>query len=194
MPAVWTGGLVPAGVLAARAASGTLGANPIDAALNALGLEALVFLVGCLACTPLQWLSGWTWPVRIRRVLGLLSLGYATAHFLVYVALDQALNVSLVLEDLGKRPFIAVGFACFVLLIPLGLTSTQGAVRRLGFVRWKRLHRLVYVCASLACFHYYLRVKKDVTQPLLYAAAVVALLSARAVASRRGTRETTAKR
>ena len=179
---------MPAGVLLVRALLGALGANPVDTALNALGLQALIFLMATLFCSPLQWLFKWTWPARVRRTLGLLGLGYVTVHLSVYVVLDQSLNLALILEDLGKRPFIAVGFGAWVLLLPLGFTSTAASVKRLGYVKWKRLHRLAYLCAALGCVHYYLRVKKDVTQPVLYASVLGVLLSVRAIAVLRGRR------
>ena len=183
VPAVWTAGVIPAAAVALRAAQDELGANPISEALNRFGLTALVFLVASLACTPLQWVTHWTWPVRIRRALGILGFSYATLHFLVYLVLDQQLAVGEVLEDVGKRPFITVGFTAWLLLIPLAVTSTTGAVKRLGFVRWKKLHRLAYLCAALGVVHFYWRVKKDHTEPLIYAAVVAFLLMVRVVRS-----------
>jgi sulfoxide reductase heme-binding subunit YedZ len=181
VPAVWTAGAIPLAAVAMRAAQDELGANPISEALNRLGLTALVFLVLSLACTPVQLLTKWTWPVRIRRALGLLGFGYATLHFLTYLVLDQQLAVGEVLEDVGKRPFITVGFAAWLLLIPLALTSTKAAVKKLGFVRWQKLHRLAYLCAALGVVHFYWRVKKDHTEPLIYGAVVAVLLLVRVV-------------
>jgi sulfoxide reductase heme-binding subunit YedZ len=180
-PALWTAGATPAVAIALRAVRDELGANPISEALNRLGHSALVFLVAALVCTPLQLLSKWSWPARIRRTLGLLGFGYATAHFLVYLLVDQQLALGAVLEDLSKRPFITVGFLCWLLLIPLAVTSTPAMVKRLGFVQWKRLHRLAYVCAALGVVHFYWRVKKDHTEPLIYGAVLALLLGIRAV-------------
>jgi sulfoxide reductase heme-binding subunit YedZ len=160
---------------------GELGANPIATALNQLGLLALVFLLASLTCTPLKALLGWTWPIRIRRMLGLFAFFYASVHFLTYAAIDQVLNLRAIFDDVTKRPFIMVGFAALVLLIPLALTSTDGMVRRLGFVRWKRLHRLVYLTAGLGIVHFIWRVKKDLSQPLTYAAWLAILLGVRVV-------------
>jgi methionine sulfoxide reductase heme-binding subunit len=182
---VWTAGLVPGAAVVLRASQGALGANPISEALNRLGLTALVFLGLSLACTPIQLLTPWTWPVRIRRALGLVGFGYATLHLLTYLGLDQQLALGDVLEDVGKRPFITVGFVAWVLLVPLALTSTQPAVKKLGFVRWKRLHRLAYLCAALGVVHFYWRVKKDHTEPLIYGAVLAFLLGVRAVDSLR---------
>lgn len=183
-PGVVAGAAFPAASLALRAASGTLGANPIAETLNQLGLAALVLLVASLACTPARLLFGWTWPLRIRRELGLLAVAYASIHVLVYVVLDQAANLAAIAEDVAERPFITAGAAAFVLLLPLAYTSTNASVRRLGFARWQRLHRLAYAAAALAALHFLWRVKVDVTQPLLYAAILAALLAVRIIVRR----------
>ena len=180
-PAVLLGALAPLGSIAWRARSGALGANPIAEALNELGLLALVFLIASLACTPLRTLFGWMWPIRIRRMLGLLAFSYAALHFSVYVGLDQGLDLRAVLIDIAKRRFILVGFTAFVLLIPLALTSTAASVRRLGYVRWRRLHSLVYPAAVLAVIHFVWRVKKDLSEPMVYAAILALLLLVRVV-------------
>jgi len=169
-----------------RARSGALGANPIAEALNELGLMALVLLIASLACTPLRALFGWTWPIRVRRLLGLLAFAYATLHVAVYAGLDQGLDLRVVLADVFKRKFIFVGFAAFVLMIPLAWTSTKGAVRRMGYVKWKRLHLLVYPAALCAVVHFVWRVKKDLSEPLAYAAILGALLLVRVVARASG--------
>ena len=181
-PAVLVGALVPAAAIVLRGARGELGANPIAQALNQLGLLALVFLVAALACTPAKLVLGWTWPLRIRRMLGLLAFFYATLHVLTYTGLDQVFDWSAIWTDVTKRKFIFVGFAAFVLLIPLALTSTNAAVRRLGFARWKQLHRLAYVAPALGVLHFFWRVKKDATEPLTYGAVVAVLLTIRLVA------------
>ena len=178
-PGVFAGALVPLAAILARGAQGRLGANPIDQAMNQLGLVALVFLVAALACTPLKALFGWTWPIRLRRMLGLFGFFYALLHVLTYSGLDQGLDWAAIWADVTKRKFIFVGFAAFVLLVPLAATSTAGAVRRLGFARWKLLHRLAYVAPALGAIHFFLRVKKDVREPLVYAAVLGALLLVR---------------
>ena len=184
-PALWTGGAAPAAAVALRAVRGELGANPIAEALNRLGMTSLVLLVATLACTPLQLGFGWTWPARIRRTLGLLAFSYVTLHFLVYLGLDLQFAIGQVLEDVAKRPFITVGFAAWLLLIPLALTSTNAMVKRLGFKRWKQLHRLAYLCAALGVVHFYWRVKKDHSEPLIYGAVLAFLLLMRVVNSAR---------
>ena len=179
---MFVGSLAPAIRLLVLGARGELGANPIATALNQLGLVALIFLIASLAATPLKTTLGWTWPIRIRRMLGLYAFFYGSLHFLTYLGLDQVLDLRAVFADITKRKFIAVGFTAFVLLVPLAVTSTDAMVRRLGFVRWKRLHRLVYVAAALGVVHFIWRVKKDLSQPLTYCAVLALLLAIRVVA------------
>jgi sulfoxide reductase heme-binding subunit YedZ len=178
-PAVFAGSLAPLGELSYRWATGTLGANPISEALNRMGLTTLVFLTGTLACTPLKLALGWTWPVRIRRMLGLFAFFYGSLHFAIYALLDQALDLHAVLADIVKRNFILVGFLALLLMAPLAVTSTDAMVRRLGFPRWKRLHRLVYAAGVLGAVHFIWRVKRDVTEPALYAGVLALLLGMR---------------
>jgi len=186
VPAVLTGSAAPFVLLSFRAATGRLGANPIATALNQLGLLALVFLVACLACTPAKILFGVAWPIRIRKTLGLLAFLTACLHFLLYVVVDQGLRLGTVLNDVVKRPFIAVGFTALVLLVPLAATSTREALTRLGFKRWKRLHRLVYAVAVLAGIHFRMRVKADAREPFVWLAIIAALLLVRVVDGFRG--------
>ncbi|NVJ03264.1 sulfoxide reductase heme-binding subunit YedZ [Myxococcus sp. AM009] len=178
-PALVVGGLSPLLMLAVQGPRGELGPNAIEAALHQTGLLALVLLLASLACTPLRLVAGWTWPARVRRTLGLLAFTYAAAHFLVYAVLDQGLAWGTLWADVTERPFITVGFAALVLLVPLAVTSTQRWVRRLGFPRWQRLHRLAYVAAALGVVHFVWRVKKDVTEPLIYGAVLALLLAIR---------------
>jgi sulfoxide reductase heme-binding subunit YedZ len=179
-PAVFTGALAPCAALLYHAVVGQLGANPIAEALNRLGLAALVLLVLSLGCTPLKALFGWTWPMRIRRRLGLFAFFYATLHVTTYAGLDQLLDASAIWQDIAKRPFILVGFLAWLLLIPLALTSTKRSVQRLGFRRWKLLHRSVYLVAALGVLHFIWRVKKDYSEPLAYAAVFTVLMLIRA--------------
>jgi methionine sulfoxide reductase heme-binding subunit len=180
-PAVFTGSLVPLAGLLIRASEGRLSANPVAAALNQLGLLTLTFLIATLAATPLRLLFGWSWPIRIRRMLGLFAFFYASLHFVTYVAIDQQFDFRAILEDILKRKFIFVGFTALVLLVPLALTSTNASVRRMGIQRWQRLHRLAYVAAALGVIHFVWRVKRDLTQPALYGAVLALLLLIRAV-------------
>jgi sulfoxide reductase heme-binding subunit YedZ len=178
-PGIFLGALAPVASIGLRALTGSLNANPIAEVENELGLAALIFLIASLACTPARRVFGWTWPVRVRRELGLFAFAYASLHFLVYVLVDQVLDLQGIFEDVVKRPFITVGFLALVLLLPLAFTSTKASVRRLGFVRWQRLHQLAYLAGVLAVVHFIWRVKIDVTQPLTYAVALGILLLVR---------------
>ncbi|ATB50173.1 protein-methionine-sulfoxide reductase heme-binding subunit MsrQ [Corallococcus macrosporus] len=178
-PALVVGGLSPLLTLAVQGPRGELGPNAIEAALHQTGLLALVLLLASLACTPLRLVAGWTWPARVRRTLGLLAFTYAVAHFGVYAVLDQGLAWGTLWADVTERPFITVGFAALVLLVPLAVTSTKGWVRRLGFPRWQRLHRLAYLAAALGVVHFVWRVKKDLTEPVIYGAVLALLMAIR---------------
>jgi sulfoxide reductase heme-binding subunit YedZ len=156
-----------------------LGANPIEFITRSTGTWTLTFLLITLGITPLRRLSGWQWPLRLRRMLGLFAFFYACLHFTTYIWLDQFFDLSGIYRDIFKRPFITVGFSSFLLLIPLAATSTQAMMRRLGGRNWQRLHRLVYLIAAGGVVHYWWLVKKDVTQPAIYAAVLALLLGYR---------------
>lgn len=181
VPATVAAGLLPLAKLAVDAATGGLGANPIEAALNRLGFWTLVFLTLTLAASPAHDWLGLTWPVRIRRTLGLLAFGYAALHLSTYAGVDQFFDWAAIGADVAKRKFIAVGFATFLLLLPLAVTSTDKWVRRLGYRRWKALHRLVYAAGIGGVIHFVWRVKIDVREPLVFAVALGLLLLLRLV-------------
>jgi methionine sulfoxide reductase heme-binding subunit len=168
VPATITGALIPFASIAWRLSLHRLGANPIATALNQIGLLSLIFLCGSLSCTPLKIAFAWNWPLRVRRTLGLCAFFSVVLHFLVYLVLDQNLALGALLLDVLKRPFIALGFVALVLLVPLALTSSKRAVASLGFRRWQRIHRLAYLIGVLGVLHFYLRVKADHTQPIVY--------------------------
>jgi methionine sulfoxide reductase heme-binding subunit len=171
--------LVPLAKLAAAAFAGGLGANPIEAVLNRLGFWTLTFLTLSLAATPAHDVLGLAWPVRLRRMLGLFTFAYATLHLLWYVGVDQFFDLEVLARDVAKRKFMAVGFLAWLCLAPLAVTSTDRAVRRLGYVRWKRLHRLAYVAAGLGVVHFVWRVKADALRPYVFATILATLLGAR---------------
>jgi len=173
--------LAPAAWLGARAVLGDLGANPVEEVLNALGLYAITFLLASLACTPAQRFLGQAWALRVRKTLGLAAFFWALAHVLFYVVIDQGLALGALLEDVLKHRFVFFGMAALVLLLPLALTSTKKMEQRLGFRRWKRLHRLAYAAGALACAHFYLRFKLPEVAPLGAAALLAVLLAARLV-------------
>ena len=168
--------LVPLGFLIWRALTGNLGANPVEFIQHATGDWTLRFLVFTLCITPLRKLLKLPDLIRFRRMLGLFAFFYACLHFLTYLGPDQSFDVAAMWKDVYKRPFITVGFAAFVLLIPLALTSTAGWIRRLGGRRWQMLHRLIYISAICGVIHYYWLVKSAVLRPLTYGAIVAVLL------------------
>jgi methionine sulfoxide reductase heme-binding subunit len=168
--------LVPLGALGWRAFHGGLGANPVEFVQHATGDWILRFLVFTLTITPLRKLSNLPELIRFRRMLGLFAFFYACLHFLTYIGPDQSFDLSAMWKDVAKRRYITVGFAAFVLLIPLAITSTTGWIRRLGGKRWQQLHRAIYVAAVLGVIHYYWLVKSDVRKPLFYGALVAILL------------------
>jgi sulfoxide reductase heme-binding subunit YedZ len=178
-PGVFTGCLIPLALLIFEAANKTLGADPVAIALNRLGLLALITLLASLSATPLRLLFGWSWPLRLRRMLGLFAFFYASLHFLVYAGVDQGFAWSAIVTDIAKRPFITVGFGALLILIPLAVTSPMRIRRLLGPLRWQRLHRLVYLAGILASVHFIWRVKRDLSQPLMYAAVLALLLFVR---------------
>lgn len=153
----------------------SLGANPVEAVQDTFGQWGLRLLLITLAVTPLRdWFNA-PWLVQLRRMLGLFGFGYVLLHFLTWLVLDQGLYWPGILVDIGKRPFITIGFAALLMLMPLAVTSTNGMMRRLG-KRWKTLHCLIYLIAPLGVWHYYWQVKADVREPLIYLTILVVLL------------------
>ncbi len=154
---------------------GLLGAEPIRAMILRTGKAAIIMLTLSLACTPAGYLFRWKEATLVRRPLGLYAFMYVCFHFLIFIWLDYALIVPLIVEEIVARRYALVGFAAFLLLIPLAVTSTKGWQKRLG-KRWKLLHKLVYLIAVLAVTHYIWLVKNAYTQPLLFAGAMGLLL------------------
>jgi sulfoxide reductase heme-binding subunit YedZ len=181
---LFTNGLVPALLLAWDAYHRKLGANPIEFATRATGVLTLVFLFITLAVTPLRKLTGANWLVRFRRLVGLYAFFYGSLHFLTYVWFDKFFSGREIVEDVRARPFITIGMASFLLLVPLAVTSTNGMIKRLGGKRWAKLHKLTYVAAIGGVIHYYMGVKADTTIPILFALLLAVLLGYRWVRSR----------
>ncbi len=155
-----------------------LSANPVEFVERSTGFWALFILLATLALTPIKLLTGRIWQIQLRRMLGLFMFFYACLHIVTYVWLDFAFNWADITKDIAKHPRILVGFAAFVLTVPLAATSTNGMVKRLR-EHWKKLHRLVYAIAILAVVHFWWLVKKDIREPLLYAIILVILLGIR---------------
>jgi sulfoxide reductase heme-binding subunit YedZ len=171
--------LLPAVLLAAGWFGDTLGANPIEALQRGTGEWTLRMLLITLAVTPLRRLTGLHWLLRLRRMLGLFAFAWACAHLANWLWLDLWFDWTLIAEDILERPYVTVGFAAFVLMVPLAATSNAFAIRRLGGRRWQALHRSVYAIAILGVVHFWWLVKADVLEPLLYALVLAALLGMR---------------
>ena len=207
-PAVFVAAVVPAAILmyltwaayngsqsAWPALTGNLSANPLEDITHRTGDWALRFLCLTLAVTPLRRLTRWNGAIRFRRLLGLFAFFYAILHFLTWAILDRYMSLNFpdgvmswgavrtfaasVVDDIYKRTFITIGFAVFVAMWPLALTSTAGMIRRLGGRRWQRLHRAIYFAAMAAPVHYFLSVKADFRQPAVYGLIVAMLLGFR---------------
>ena len=172
--------LIPAFLLWRGFELDTLGANPIETITRSLGEWTLRFLLITLTVTPLRKYTGWHWFIRLRRMLGLFTFAYGLSHLLTYVWLDQFFDWEAIARDIIKRPFITVGFAALMLMLPLAVTSSNYAIRKLGGRRWQSLHRAIYPITILGCVHFWWLVKKDVTWPLIYTVIAVALLGIRA--------------
>lgn len=183
---LWIGALAPAAylLLGMFVYPEWVGANPIERLTHVTGMTTLVLLMLTLTVTPLRRLTGWNPVIKLRRPLGLFAFFYALCHFCIWFVFDMVFNVTWMIEDIAERPFITVGFAAFVTLIPLALTSTRGSIRRLG-KRWVTLHRGIYVAAVLGVIHFYWFVKADTRLPLLFIAILAVLFALRAPAFRR---------
>lgn len=177
--AVFVLALLPVARLIAGVIFDRLGANPIEVITRSTGTWTLVFLLVTLAVTPLRRISGWNWLLQLRRMLGLFAFFHASLHFTTYIWLDQFFDAAEIVKDIAKRPFITIGFVAFLMMIPLAATSWNAMVRRLGARRWTRLHRLTYAVALSGVIHYWWLVKRDLTQPIIYAVVLAMLLGVR---------------
>ena len=181
-PLVWLGALAPLALIVVgifELAGQSLGPNPIREILHVTGKTSLNLLLITLCATPLRELTGQTWWVRPRRLLGLMAFSYALLHFLVYAVLELELQLGELGQELARRPYILVGTVALLALSPLAITSTDRMMRRLGR-RWQRLHRLIYPITALGIWHYYWQVKADIREPLIYLGLLAVLLAWRA--------------
>ena len=178
--------LLPLGRLVWAAWTGDFGPNPVEFVQRWTGTWTFNFLLLTLCITPLRVWTQWHWLLRLRRMLGLFTFFYATLHFLSFIGFDHSFDVDAIARDIFKRPFVTVGFAAFVLLIPLAATSNQWAIRKLGGRRWQELHRNVYLIGILAAVHYFWLVKATaLLWPLAYSVALAFLLGWRVRERRR---------
>jgi sulfoxide reductase heme-binding subunit YedZ len=171
--------LLPLAYYAWGAWQDTLGANPVEAVTRGLGDWTLRLLLITLTVTPLRRFTGWHWLLRLRRMLGLFTFFYVCLHLTTYLWLDQFFDWQAIARDILKRPFITVGMSAFILLVPLAATSNNAMIHRLGGRRWQALHRAVYPIAILGVTHYWWMVKKDITEPVIYAVILALLLGLR---------------
>lgn len=199
-PIVFAASLVPAAWLLWDAYTGNFSANPLQDITNETGIWALRFLCITLGITPLRRLTGWSAPIRFRRMTGLFAFFYGTVHLLIYIVFDRYPGVDLsagivalqtfrlvaasIVDDIAKRPFITIGFSAWLGMLPLAITSTAGWIRRLGGRRWNVLHRLVYLSGCLGVVHYWWLVKADVRRPVAYGVVVLLLLTFRVLWTR----------
>jgi sulfoxide reductase heme-binding subunit YedZ len=182
-PVVFLLALGPAVALAVQTVTGGLGANPPDAIIDRSGEWSLRLLLITLAVTPLRLITGWRWPMRVRRMLGLFAFFYGVVHLAAWGLFEHGLRPGPLWADLWDRPYLAAGFLAVAGMLPLAATSFDAAMRRLGRW-WVRLHRLVYPIAVLSVLHYYLLVKADIREPLIHAGILALLLGYRVLPRR----------
>ena len=176
---LWLQGLLPALFLAMDFWNHNLGANPPEAIIRTTGIVSMIFLVLTLLVTPVATIFKQAWLPRHRRWLGLWCFYYSVLHLFSYSVFDKALEPKALIEDIGKRPFILLGFLGFLILVPLAITSSNSMIRRLGGVRWKKLHRLIYLIPPIVVAHFWLIVKSDIFYPALFALTFSILLGYR---------------
>lgn len=179
-PIVWILCLLPLALLIYDGFTDNLTANPIEKITNTTGIWTLRLIVASLLVTPLRWATGINQLINYRRVIGLFAFFYGSIHFTVFFFLDHQFDFGAMWTDVLERPYIAAGFAAFVLMIPLAITSTTGWIRRMGGRKWNLLHKLIYITALAAVLHYYLKVKLDGSYPVYYGIGVAFLLGFRA--------------
>lgn len=175
-PAAFAAALLPLAWLLWRAGFGSLGVNPVETINRYLGDWALRFLLIALAVTPVRQWTGWSALARLRRMMGLYAFFYVCLHLASYVGIDLFFDWSALWADVLKRNYITLGMIAVLLLVPLALTSTNAMIRRLGGARWRRLHLLVFPASILGVTHFWMMVKADIREPLVYAVLLAVLL------------------
>lgn len=180
-PVLYLGAPLPLAYAVARLANGSVEGDQVKFLQHVTGDTVLACLLLTLSVTPLRRLTGWNELIRLRRLLGLTAFWYALIHFFSYVVFDHSLSLAEIGSDIIEHPWVLLGFTSLVLLVPLAVTSTAGWIRRLGGKRWNRLHRLIYPATAAGLIHYFWLVKKDATDPIYWAAALLVLLGLRFV-------------
>ena len=168
--------LFPSLLWAYQFVTGNLGVNPIEKLMDELGLMALRLIIITLMITTLSNIKPLKSIVVLRRMIGLFGFYYVCLHFSTYIVLDHFLDMQFIIQDIIKRPFITFGFISFLFLIPLASTSTNNMIKRLGFKLWKKIHYLIYPVAILASMHFYVLVRADKTEPVIYMGIIILLL------------------
>ena len=168
--------LFPSLLWAYQFVTGNLGVNPIEKLMDELGLMALRLIIITLMITTLSNIKSIKSIVVLRRMIGLFAFYYVCLHFSTYIVLDHFLDIQFIIQDIIKRPFITFGFISFLFLIPLAVTSTNKMIKRLGFKVWKKIHYLIYPVAILASMHFYVLVRADKTEPVIYMGIIILLL------------------
>ena len=168
--------LFPSLLWAYQFVTGNLGVNPIEKLMDELGLMALRLIIITLMITTLSNIKPLKSIVVLRRMIGLFAFYYVCLHFSTYIVLDHFLDMQFIIQDIIKRPFITFGFISFLFLIPLASTSTNNMIKRLGFKLWKKIHYLIYPVAILASMHFYVLVRADKTEPVIYMGIIILLL------------------
>ena len=168
--------LFPSLLWAYQFVTGNLGVNPIEKLMDELGLMALRLIILTLMITTLSNIKPFKSIVVLRRMIGLFAFYYVCLHFSTYIILDHFLDMQFIIQDIIKRPFITFGFISFLFLIPLASTSTNNMIKRLGFKLWKKIHYLIYPVAILASMHFYVLVRADKTEPVIYMGIIILLL------------------
>ena len=168
--------LFPSLLWAFQFVTGNLGVNPIEKLMDELGLMALRLIIITLMIATLSNIKPLKSIVVLRRMIGLFAFYYVCLHFSTYIVLDHFLDMQFIIQDIIKRPFITFGFISFLFLIPLASTSTNNIIKRLGFKLWKKIHYLIYPVAILASMHFYVLVRADKTEPVIYMGIIILLL------------------
>jgi sulfoxide reductase heme-binding subunit YedZ len=180
-PVLFALAVVPLLYLTVRLANGSVEGDQVKFLQHVTGDTVLACLLLTLSVTPLRRLTGWNELIRVRRLLGLTAFWYALIHFLSYLVFDHSLSISEIGADIIEHPWVLLGFAALLMLLPLAATSTKGWIRRLGGKRWQRLHRLIYPATAAGLVHYFWLVKKDVTDPVYWVVALLVVLALRMV-------------
>lgn len=190
---LWLNSLIPLTILGLDAWNRRLGANPIEYFLRATGVMTLVFVLVTMLITPLRKWFGWNQLIKYRRTVGLFAFFYGMLHLTTYIVFDRSLDLGGTINDVIQRPFIALGMAALLMMVPLAVTSTNSMIKRLGGKRWQMLHRLIYLTAIAGVLHFWMIVKSDIFYPAIFAAALLILLATRIYYSAQNRKAKTAK-